>query len=476
MADISTWSPTAAGNNFAVPDGFPEGMKRSDINNCMREYKAAIRRGFEDSQFFNYGDTPTRTGNTTFTVPGDLTDRYHAGRAIKCVDSSDLFGFIVSSVYSSVTTVTVKLVSGNLSASLTKVAPAIFTAANTSHRNLLYSEMRSISVDTTLDPSDMGGIVICTAAVRVTLPALAGFGFMRPSTVTIINRSGGTVTLISNGNTYLEKVGRFFLPANCGVTLFYTGDGKALRAVIDSDKTAPATKGINAISYSTGLLRNANPSNFGSSFICSFWAKADNSVNVNYRLFDRFDALQAFNSCFNVLFNPGSGTTNFSFADSTGLAPSALSGGFTPGTGWHNVIFTAQNSGATTLLKMWVDDTLTASSTFGSAINMGFNTNATIGADFTVANRLYWAGSLAGIYIAFNQFLDMTNVTNRRKIIDANGKAVYMGDDGSLVTGSAPSYYMNAPFDNPGQNLGTLGNPFSVISGTFNNATTYPSD
>lgn len=42
MSAVSTWSTTAASNNEAPPDGFPEGMNPSDVNNSCREVMAAI--------------------------------------------------------------------------------------------------------------------------------------------------------------------------------------------------------------------------------------------------------------------------------------------------------------------------------------------------------------------------------------------------------------------------------------------------
>lgn len=43
MADIQTWSTTAASNNSAAPDGFPEGMAPSGVNDAAREVMAAVK-------------------------------------------------------------------------------------------------------------------------------------------------------------------------------------------------------------------------------------------------------------------------------------------------------------------------------------------------------------------------------------------------------------------------------------------------
>jgi len=122
MSDIKSWSTTAASNNSAAPDGFPEGMAPNGLNDSSRELMASVRTWYEDAEWRDFGDTPTRTGNTTFTVPGDQTGVYKVGRRVRCADSSTLYGVITASVYSTVTTVTLTLDSGNLSASLTGVS------------------------------------------------------------------------------------------------------------------------------------------------------------------------------------------------------------------------------------------------------------------------------------------------------------------------------------------------------------------
>ena len=43
MSDIEDWSTTAASNNSASPDGFPEGMAPSGVNNSAREVMASVK-------------------------------------------------------------------------------------------------------------------------------------------------------------------------------------------------------------------------------------------------------------------------------------------------------------------------------------------------------------------------------------------------------------------------------------------------
>lgn len=48
MADIATWSTTAASNNSASPNGFPENMAPSGLNDSAREVMAAIAKLYTD--------------------------------------------------------------------------------------------------------------------------------------------------------------------------------------------------------------------------------------------------------------------------------------------------------------------------------------------------------------------------------------------------------------------------------------------
>lgn len=131
MTDIRSWSTAAASNNAASPNGFPEGMAPSGVNDSAREVMAAVRRWYEDAQWIDFGHGPNQTSATTFTVAGDLTAIYTDGRRIKCADVSTLFGTVTGSSYSNPsTTVTVSLDSGSLSGSLSAVALSLLTPAN----------------------------------------------------------------------------------------------------------------------------------------------------------------------------------------------------------------------------------------------------------------------------------------------------------------------------------------------------------
>lgn len=114
ITDIFT---SAASNSPAGSDAIG-----TSLDDYLRAIQAIMRQESENKTWERWNDTPTRTGNTTFTVTSDLTARYIIGRRIKCVDSSTLYGVITAASFGAgITTVTVLLDSGNLSGSLTEV-------------------------------------------------------------------------------------------------------------------------------------------------------------------------------------------------------------------------------------------------------------------------------------------------------------------------------------------------------------------
>ena len=131
MANISTWSTNAASNNAATPDGFPEGQSPSSLNDCGRTLMAAIRTQHENAQWIDYGHTPTKVDSDTFTVSGDQTSIYDAGRRIKFSGSVSGYATISSSSYSAPNT-TVNLSSAAMTGTLTAVAVGAVSGTNSS--------------------------------------------------------------------------------------------------------------------------------------------------------------------------------------------------------------------------------------------------------------------------------------------------------------------------------------------------------
>ena len=76
MSEINSWSTTAASNNSAAPDGWPENMAYSDVNNCAREMMAAAARLYKDTN----GTLTTAGSSTAYTLaPNRTIAAYAAG-------------------------------------------------------------------------------------------------------------------------------------------------------------------------------------------------------------------------------------------------------------------------------------------------------------------------------------------------------------------------------------------------------------
>ena len=132
MANVSTWSTTAANNNATPPDGWPENQAPSTVNDCAREMMASLRTQLQQGEWFDWGDSVSRASATTFKVATDVTSRYQINRRLKLNDTATLYGTIVTSAYSAPdTTIGLALDSGSLTGSLTAVGLSILSPQNT---------------------------------------------------------------------------------------------------------------------------------------------------------------------------------------------------------------------------------------------------------------------------------------------------------------------------------------------------------
>jgi len=131
MSNISAWSSTAASNNSASPNGFPEGMLPSGVNDSCREIMAGVRSWYESAEWINRGHAPTFVSTVSFTIPTDVMAIYHVGRRMRFTDATTLYGTIATSTYSAPnTTIEVTMDSGVLSSSLSAVSVSILSSTN----------------------------------------------------------------------------------------------------------------------------------------------------------------------------------------------------------------------------------------------------------------------------------------------------------------------------------------------------------
>lgn len=114
MSDVSTWAITAGGNNSASPDGFPEGMPPSALNDSSREVMAAVARYYREginqsSQSSNYTLVltdankhilhPSGAGaGDTFTIPANASVAFPLGTCVTFVnDDSSAVSIAITS-------------------------------------------------------------------------------------------------------------------------------------------------------------------------------------------------------------------------------------------------------------------------------------------------------------------------------------------------------------------------------------------
>lgn len=136
MSSIKDWSTTAVDNNDAPPDGFPEGMAPSAVNNSAREIMASVRSYYDAPEWRDWGHVIAYGSGTTFTTAagdGDTTAIYHTNRRVRAIGAitTTIYGSISGSSHGAQTTVTVVWDSGSLVNET--LAVAVGVEADTDH-------------------------------------------------------------------------------------------------------------------------------------------------------------------------------------------------------------------------------------------------------------------------------------------------------------------------------------------------------
>lgn len=130
---ISGYDTTAANNTLTPPNGAPEGMAPSTVNNIQRQQMANDREQWNTAEWFQYLDgTPNGTvayvANNQFKITGqDSTAYYHVGRKLKLVDAVPL------TTYTSITAVSY----GSGATLITVVSTALTNVAITPYASIL---------------------------------------------------------------------------------------------------------------------------------------------------------------------------------------------------------------------------------------------------------------------------------------------------------------------------------------------------
>jgi hypothetical protein len=314
MSLIRNWTNTEGGNGLlALPYGWPEGMPASQVNNVGRQMMASIRSQWEDAEWFDWGDSVSRTGAATFKVLGaNVTSRYTVNRRIKCTDSSTLYGRITASSYSAPdTTVTVALDSGSLTSSLSAVFLSILSPTNVSIPVIIYNENNPIydsSINELLKfakiSSAVNELTITNAATAGTPTISAtgddtnislllkgkGTGAVRlgQSTSTDLRLEGDQPIADSSGNELIKFVKTTNAVNEITVVNAATGNNAAIRAT--GDDSLPGLniedKSGNEIVKFSGLANAVNEITFFNNATGgnpSIWASGnDSTISIDF--------------------------------------------------------------------------------------------------------------------------------------------------------------------------------------------------
>jgi len=123
---------------------------------------------------------------------------------------------------------------------------------------------------------------------------------------------------------------------------------------------------------------------------------------------------------------------------------------------WYHVIFSLDTTNRA-LDQLYINDVNVTDSTSDTLTAFGGGDEMSIGAFAPTIGTIKYYGDIADLWIDFDNKIDFSVEANRRAFISASGKAVYLGSDGSLPTGSAPEVFLTGDTDNWHINKGTGG-------------------
>jgi hypothetical protein len=134
------WSTTPANNASAGAIDWAEGQPPSTVNDSARQMMADVATYFQSPGWLAYGLTPSYVSATSFTVAGNQTAIYTVGRRFRAtVSAGTIYGTIGTSVFTSLTTVTVSFDFGEtLDSGLSAVDVGVMDPTNPSLRVLQF--------------------------------------------------------------------------------------------------------------------------------------------------------------------------------------------------------------------------------------------------------------------------------------------------------------------------------------------------
>jgi hypothetical protein len=259
---IKTYSTTPASNTAL----FPENMAPSAVNDGMRQVEADIRSWFEDAEWADWGDTPSRASASSFKIATDVTSRYTVNRRIKMYDASTLYGTIATSSYGAPdTTIGVTMDSGSLTASLSSVALGILSPTNQSIP--AFSNLTTTGNLTVGGTASISGASVFKTSVTIEGTATCSATFVAKSSIVCdgaLIESKGTASTAGrlrlyedsdNGSNYIEVIATASIAANRTQTLPDTDISCYVVQRVSTETGAVATGSTN-LPYDNSIPQN----------------------------------------------------------------------------------------------------------------------------------------------------------------------------------------------------------------------------
>lgn len=149
---LKDWSVSANSNSVVGSINWSEGQLPSTVNNSARQMMADVADWYSNpSPVWYQADSATYASGTTFTVAGNLTARYLEGRRVTSFNTGGQFyGSVVSSTFSTNTTVTVAWDSGSMDAGLTAVKLSLVTSNAMPTKNVIQHIDNAVSISSTV--------------------------------------------------------------------------------------------------------------------------------------------------------------------------------------------------------------------------------------------------------------------------------------------------------------------------------------
>ena len=206
MGNVRRWSTTATGN-ASVAGGantinWQEGQAPGSVNNSAREMMAQLRGIYTPDEWgwVEFSATASVASQTVFKLPGNQTTAWTANRRWRLKSGSTThYGSVVSSSYTTETTITVTVDSGSLSASHSLVALASIDSNHIPANNYITSNSASAMITTRFADAALTGTPTAPTASAYTNTTQIASTAQTYSTVTTVPenaQTGTTYTLV----------------------------------------------------------------------------------------------------------------------------------------------------------------------------------------------------------------------------------------------------------------------------------------